>query len=105
LRFLKAFIILLFITSTNYFVSYLLNGEFIEYSAIVGLAFVLLIKFFNSSGGLSTNMMRMKVQSQTGVKVDEERKTFNPSITFYIAIAYTVVAILASIFYYKDYFM
>jgi hypothetical protein len=93
------------IVFVNWGVSLFFNVGFIEYSFFVGLAFVILIKFFNSSGGFTTNLTRLTIQSHTGIKIDEEKQVFTPSIAFYIAIIYTIISLIVTIIYYKDYFV
>ncbi|MBA2870271.1 hypothetical protein HNQ85_000529 [Anoxybacillus calidus] len=91
------------IAFVNWGVSLFFNADFIEYSFFIGLAFV--IKFFNSSGGFTTNLTRLNIQSYTGIKMDEEKPLFTPSIVFYIAIIYTIISLIVTFIYYKNYFV
>jgi hypothetical protein len=93
------------IVFVNWGISLFFNAGFIEYSFFVGLAFVILIKFFNSSGGFTTNLTRLKIQSYTGIKMDEEKQVFTPSIAFYIAMIYTIISLIVTLIYYNDYFV
>jgi hypothetical protein len=93
------------IVFVNWGVSLFFNADFIEYSFFVGLACVILIKFFNSSGGFTTNLTRLNIQSYTGIKMDEEKPLFTPSIAFYIAIIYTIISLIVTFIYYKNYFV
>ncbi|PLT27875.1 hypothetical protein [Peribacillus deserti] len=79
--------------------------SFIDSSFFCGHLSTVIIHFFTSSGGFSSNQVRLQVQAQTGLKVEEERSSFTPSVAYYTAIAYTVVSLAAIIFYYKDYFI
>lgn len=96
-------IMLCLIVLANWGVAVLLNGAFIEYAFLVGLLSVVIIWFFTSSGGYSSNIIRMNVQSQTGIKVDGEERQFNPSVVFYTAVFYLVIATIATFFYYMEY--
>lgn len=82
-----------------------LGAEFIEYTFLTGLIFTAIIWFFNSSGGFGSNSARMSIQSKTGIKMEEEKRTFNPTIVFYTTIGYTIVSLITTFVYYKDYFI
>ncbi|MRH43130.1 hypothetical protein GH741_10605 [Aquibacillus halophilus] len=89
----------------NWGVAFSLNAEFIEYSFLTGLGVVVIVWFFNSTGGIGSNSVRVKTQAQTGIKVDEEKKSFNPTVAFYTAAVYTLISLILTIFYFKDYFI
>jgi hypothetical protein len=88
----------------NSTVSFFFQVRFIDYSFFVGLAFAVLIKFFNSSGGFAANLTRLKIQAKTGMKLDEEKQQFCPSIALYTAVGYTVISLILMIIYYRNYF-
>lgn len=96
---------LMFMIVMNYVLANVLGWKFIDLSLFVGLAFALIIRFFTSTGGLSSNMVRVQVQSMTGIKVEEEKETFKPTYAFYTAIFYTAAALIGILIYYKDYFI
>lgn len=96
---------LMFMVVMNYVLANVFGWNFIDLSLFVGLAFALIIRFFTSTGGLSSNMVRVQVQSMTGIKVEEEKETFKPTYAFYTAIFYTVAALIGILIYYKDYFI
>ncbi|MBD1382880.1 hypothetical protein [Metabacillus arenae] len=78
---------------------------FIDFSFAVGLFGVVVIHFFNSEGGFSSKHLDMKVQGETGIRLQHhEGKKFSPSIAFYTAILYTIAAIIALFITYKEYF-
>lgn len=89
----------------NWGVAVLFSGAFIDYSLFVGVVVVGIIRFMNSTGGIGSTSIRMNTQAQTGIKIDEEKQTFNPSVAFYTAIGYALVALVITAFYYKDYFI
>jgi hypothetical protein len=93
------------ISTVNYLCALVTNTAFIELSAIIGLISALIIKFLTTSGGFSSNAVRLQLQSQTGMKVDEDKKKFRPSLPFYTAIVYTLIAIIVTFVHYKDYFI
>lgn len=98
-----ATVTVLIILLINWGVVEFLDAAFIEYSFLVGLIVTAIIRFFSSSGGFTSNKVRVMVQAQTGMKVDEEERRFNPTVVFYTAAGYTIVALLVTLFYYKDY--
>ncbi|KZE69282.1 hypothetical protein AWM68_03165 [Fictibacillus phosphorivorans] len=89
----------------NYVAASMMNWSFIDLSLFVGLCVALGIRFFTSSGGLSSNAVRVQVQSMTGIKVEEEKETFKPTFAYYTAIVYTLISLISIIIYYKDYFI
>jgi hypothetical protein len=91
----------------NWTVSSFVHARFIDYPFFVGLVCVLLIKFFTSSGGFgfTTNLARLHIQAQTGMKIAEEKQPYQPSIAFYAAIGSAVISLIATFYYYKDYFL
>lgn len=88
----------------NWGVASFFSGEFIEYSFLIGIVFMTILWFFNSEGGFASNTVRLGIQARTGLKVEEEKQSFNPTVVFYTAIGYTIVALIITIIYYKDYF-
>ncbi|WP_164669615.1 hypothetical protein [Virgibacillus doumboii] len=94
-----------FILLINWGVAALFNVEFIDFAFISGLGVAVIIWFFTSSGGFISNSIRMQTQAQTGIKMEEEKRSFNPSVTFYTAVVYTIIAAVVTFIYYKDYFI
>ncbi|WP_406944099.1 hypothetical protein ACJA3J_11930 [Halobacillus sp. SY10] len=88
----------------NYGVASFFSGEFIEYSFLLGVVVMTIVWFFNSKGGFASNTVRLGVQARTGLKIEEEKQKFNPTVVFYTAVVYTMVALIITIIYYKDYF-
>ncbi|WP_226582191.1 hypothetical protein [Halobacillus litoralis] len=89
----------------NWGVAELLEGKFLEYSFLIGVMIIGLVQFFNSKGGYSSNRVRLRIQARTGMKMEEEKREFNPTVVFYTTIGYTVAALILTIIYYKDYFI
>ncbi|MYL48343.1 hypothetical protein GLV98_02560 [Halobacillus litoralis] len=88
----------------NWGVASFFSGEFIEYSFLLGVVVMTIVWFFNSKGGYASNSVRLGIQARTGLKIEEEKQKFNPTVVFYTAIGYTTVALVITIIYYKDYF-
>ncbi|WP_394217498.1 hypothetical protein [Halobacillus trueperi] len=88
----------------NWGVASFFSGEFIEYSFLLGVVVMTILWFFNSKGGYASNSVRLGIQARTGLKIEEEKQKFNPTVVFYTAIGYTTVALVITIIYYKDYF-
>ncbi|MFD1737961.1 hypothetical protein ACFSCX_15600 [Bacillus salitolerans] len=89
----------------NYIITLLFSVKFIDFAFVVGLLGIICIKFFSSTGGYTSRQMDVMIQAQTGIKQDEQKQSFTPSISFYTAIIYTVVSAVATAIYYKDYFI
>ncbi|MBM7647845.1 succinate dehydrogenase/fumarate reductase flavoprotein subunit [Bacillus ectoiniformans] len=90
----------------NFIIHAVFGVLFIDYAFVTGLIGAAGIYFFNSSGGYTSRNLEMKVQSQTGIKLkQEENQKFSPTSAFYAAILYTVLAGIATFYYYKEYFM
>lgn len=90
--------------TVNYFIM-LLGFQFIDTAFFTALLSTAIIYFFSSTGGVTSNQVSLHVQSQTGMKVDEEKRRFYPSLVFYTALAYTAVCLMGTFIYYKDYFI
>lgn len=103
-KILSIVITLVVILGLNYVVSVYLNAAFIDYSFLVGLIMTLIIGFFTSKGGFTTQNNNMLVQSQTMYKMEVEKLKLTPTYAFYTAIIYTIVSLILTIYIYKDYF-
>jgi hypothetical protein len=96
---------LILMAAINYVVSRMIGWNFIDFALFVGLASAIIIRFFTSTGGLSSNMVRMQTQAITGIKVDEEKQTFKPTYAYYAALVYTAASFIGIIIYYREYFL
>ena len=54
---------------------------------------------------MGSDSVRLKTQAQTGIKIEAEKKEFNPTVAYYTAIIYTVIALILTLFHFKDYFI
>lgn len=93
-----------FILLINWGLVTVFNTEFIDFIFVAGMGVTVIIWFFNSSGGFSSNAVRMQAQGQSGIKVDKEKRSFNPTVAFYTSVAVTIIAAIITFIYYKDYF-
>jgi hypothetical protein len=98
-------ITLIIMIGVNFGLASIFNWNFIDFSLFVGLACTLIIRYFTSTGGLSSNMVRVQTQAITGIKVEEEKHTFKPTYAYYTALVYTVISLIGIFIYYKDYFI
>ncbi|WP_298787713.1 hypothetical protein [uncultured Marinococcus sp.] len=102
---LSGLITLIAITFINWLAAFLFTVAYIEFSFLIGLAAVILIGWFTSSGGFSTDAVRMQTQGDTGIRMETEaRSGLRSSTPFFVALAYTVLALIITIYYYRDYF-
>ncbi|MBY6036590.1 hypothetical protein KUV80_07995 [Fictibacillus nanhaiensis] len=95
----------LFLVGVNYGLAMFFKWQFIDFSLFVGLSTTLIIRYFTSTGGMSSNMVRMQAQAITGMKIEETKSTFKPTYAYYTAMIYTIVSLIAVLVYYKDYFL
>lgn len=96
---------LVLMVAANYILSRMIGWNFIDFALFVGLATAIIIRFFTSTGGLSSNMVRMQTQAITGIKVDEEKQTFKPTYAYYTALVYTAASFIGIVIYYREYFL
>ncbi|MDQ0217373.1 hypothetical protein ELQ35_07465 [Peribacillus cavernae] len=89
----------------NYLCTLFMEVKFVDASFFVGLCSVIFINFFTSPGGFTSDIARLQIQGQTGIKVDQEKSRFNPSLPFYTAIIYTILSTIATFIYYRAYFL
>ncbi|WP_226537305.1 hypothetical protein [Fictibacillus halophilus] len=96
---------LILMVAVNFVLARVMGWNFIDLALFVGLASVIIIRFFTSTGGLSSNMVRVQTQALTGIKVEEEKQTFKPTYAYYTALLYTIASLIGIFIYYKNYFM
>ncbi|TDL31083.1 hypothetical protein E2R51_14910 [Jeotgalibacillus sp. S-D1] len=90
--------------TANYLTA-LLGFQFMDTAFLTGLISTFIIYYFSSTGGFTSNQVSLQVQSETGTKVDVEKRNFYPSLVFYTALIYTAVCLIGTFVYYKDYFI
>lgn len=104
-RFISIIVTLLVLFGVNYAVAYFTNTKFIDYSFVVGLVFSIIIWFFTSKGGLTSRITDGIVQMEsTNFKLKSDTYKFSPNTAFITALAYTLVAIISTFYYYREYF-
>jgi hypothetical protein len=96
---------LILMAAVNYVLTRIVDWNFIDLALFIGLASAIIIRFFTSTGGLSSNMVRMQTQAITGIKVEEEKQAFKPTYAYYTALVYTAVSFIGIIVYYREYFL
>jgi hypothetical protein len=102
---LSLFITLVVLFSINYFIAKFFQVSIVDFSFLVGLMGIVIIKFFGSSGGYSSRVLDMQIQSRTGIKQEQTNHAYQPSIPFYTAISYTLISAIVTLFYYSEYFI
>ncbi|MEH6939171.1 hypothetical protein V7056_15200 [Bacillus sp. JJ664] len=91
----------------TWFVSDLMNGKIVDYAFFVGLGVTIVIRFFTSSGGFTSNSINLSTQGQTGMKVSGAEGPFTvtqKSFSFLVSLAFTIISLLATVFYYWNEF-
>lgn len=100
-----AIVTLILMAAVNFVLARVVGWNFIDLALFVGLASAIIIRFFTSTGGLSSNMVRMQTQAITGIKVEEEKQTFKPTYAYYAALLYTIASLIGIFVYYKNYLL
>ena len=105
-RIRSGLITLLVLVGINYIVSKSTNTNFIDFSFGIGLIMSVIIWFFTSKGGFVSKYADVTMQSDTtNWKMRNEEHRFHPNVAFYSAILYTIISIVLTFVYYKDYFI
>lgn len=99
------FITLIIIGIVNWGISLVFDFNFIDATIPVGLISIIIFYFSNSTGGYLSDILNVSVQGETGIKIDKEKARFYPSFAFFASIVYFIGAIIATIIYYKEYFI
>ncbi|RDW17308.1 hypothetical protein [Oceanobacillus chungangensis] len=109
-KFVLAIITIGTILIANWGIAALFYNHFIDWSFLTGLAVTICIGFFNSSGGFMSDLTDSKLQSsnyghwtatEVRTKIDRQKRSFRTSISFYVALSYTLIAGLLSLIYYN----
>lgn len=102
---LSGLITLIALVTINWLAAFFFSAAFIEFSFLTGLAAAIVIGWFTSSGGFSSDAVRMQTQGETGIRMETEaRSGLRSSAPFFAALVYTVLALIITIYYYRDYF-
>ncbi|MBS4174667.1 hypothetical protein [Bacillus sp. FJAT-49736] len=102
---MSIFLTLLALLGINYAVAYLTGSNFIDYSFVVGLVSSIIVWFFTSKGGLTSRLTDAIVQIEsTNFKMKSDTYKFSPNTAFFTSVAYTLVAIVITFYYYRKYF-
>ncbi len=94
----------MFLLAVNIGFTFLIDAHFVDFVFFTGLLAVAVIFFFSSSGGLSSRQLDLQIQSQTGMKQEAGKRSFQGIASFYTAVAYTVIGAVISVVYYWEYF-
>jgi hypothetical protein len=103
-RLITIVITFLVLTGLCFGITYYTHTKFIDYSFFIGLASTVIIWFFTSKGGHTSRYLDMTVQGTTGVKVDQQKYEFSPSVVFLTSLAYTIISLGVMLYYYRSYF-
>ncbi|MED4015177.1 hypothetical protein [Sutcliffiella cohnii] len=103
-------ITIIVIVTLNFGLATIFDTNFIDWLFLSGLAVTMVLLFFNSSGGFTSDLADARLQGANNdefwpatevlTKIDRQKVSFSPRISFYVALSYTVVAGIVSIFYY-----
>ncbi|WP_419887065.1 hypothetical protein ACN6MT_16185 [Neobacillus niacini] len=93
----------------NWGIAKLFNNDFLDWSFLTGLAAVVLVKFFNSSGGMASEFANARLQSgnedndlqvEVWTRIEKIERRFKATPSFYVAIGYTLVSGIITFIYY-----
>lgn len=103
-RIISGLITIVVLVGVTFIVSIITNTTFFDFSFGVGLVMSVIIWFYTSKGGFTSTFTdeTMQIQS-TNWKIKKEKHTFNPNIAFYTAVFYTLISIVCTFIYYKEY--
>ena len=105
-KLLTIIITLLILVGVNLLVSKIAGTHFVDFSFGVGLLISVIISFFTSSGGFTSKYADTTMQANTvNWKMKNEKYKLQPSTALYTSVAYTVLSIVITFYYYKDYFI
>ncbi|MBY0146914.1 hypothetical protein [Neobacillus niacini] len=102
---------LILIVMANWGIAKLFNNHFLDWSILTGTAAIIIIRFFNSSGGIASEFANSKLQSgnqdndlqvEVLTKIDKNEQSFKATPSLYVAIGYTIIAGISTFIYYKD---
>jgi hypothetical protein len=102
---------LILIVMANWGIAKLFNNHFLDWSILTGTAAIIIIRFFNSSGGIASEFANSKLQSgnqdndlqvEVLTKIDKIEQSFKATPSLYVAIGYTIIAGISTFIYYKD---
>jgi hypothetical protein len=101
-RWIKILLTITILIGTTYALAHYTNGKFIDYTFFTGLIFSSAYWFFTSSGGFTTDILDVSVQSTTGTKMDKQKYKFSPDIVFLTSTAYTIISLVFFLIYYRS---
>lgn len=97
------------IFATNWGVAEAFQNQFLDWAFLTGLASAIVIHFFNSSGGFTSDLTDSILQSgleeneltdKVWTRLDRIERHFKATPAFYVAMVYTVLSGIVSLFYY-----
>lgn len=106
-KIISGFITLIVLLASNYFLAKLLKLPFLELSFMTGLILSIIIGFFSSEGGFTTEMTNTSIKrfmSSESRNRDHFVK-FSMNTPFLVALVYTIISAIASVVKYWDYFV
>ena len=94
------------LVASNYLLSNLFKVEFLELSFLTGLLFTIVIGFFSSEGGFTTELTNITYKKfmPSENRTKDHFVKFHFNIPFIISLAYTIIFALVSLITYWKYF-
>jgi hypothetical protein len=95
----------------NWGIAKLFNNHFLDWSFLTGTAAIIINRFFNSSGGIASELANSRLQSgnedndlqvEVWTKIDKIESSFKATPSLYVAIGYTIIAGISTFIYYRD---
>ncbi len=102
-KFISITITLIILLGISFGITYFTHTKFIDYACFIGLAVTVILWFSTSKGGFTSRNMDVQVQGTTGIKIEQQKFEFSPSIAFFTSVAYTVITFAAMLFHYRSY--
>jgi hypothetical protein len=85
-------------------VTHFLNKSFLDFAFIVGTIVSIVSWFFTSKGGFTSRNADMLIQSQTRIKLEQQKYEFSPNLAFITSLVFTIVTFAVAIYEYRSYF-
>lgn len=106
-KIISGLITLIVLLVSNCFLAKLLNLPFLELSFMTGLIYTIIIGFFSSEGGITTEIVNSSYKRlmSSESRTSEKFVKFHINSPFVVSLVYTILSAIASIIAYWEYFV
>lgn len=104
-KFITLSVTILIIGSLHGITAFIFDSNFVDIAIPFGLAAIFLAYIFTNKGGALSRQMDMHIQGETGIRIATTKKVTSQSFVFLGSIVYFSLALLLTLYFYKDYFI